>query len=81
MVVLLVPVAVSSARNKRRLDTHLYCHTWNFSPEELARLTDIIHGRSTAREKWELSNPIRTYCPEADTPIWEHIEGSRTYGG
>jgi len=28
------------------------------------------------REKWEYSYPIRTYCPEAHTPIWEHIEGS-----
>ena len=23
-----------------------------------------------------LSNPIHTYCPEADTPIWEFIEGT-----
>ena len=29
-----------------------------------------------AGEKWELFNPTRTYCPEADTPIWEYIEGS-----
>ena len=29
-----------------------------------------------AGEKWEYSYPIRTYCPEAHTPIWEHIEGS-----
>jgi hypothetical protein len=27
-------------------------------------------------EKWELSHPIHTYCPEATTPIWEYIEGT-----
>ena len=27
-------------------------------------------------EKWELSHPIHTYCPETTTPIWEHIEGT-----
>ena len=27
-------------------------------------------------EKWELKQPIRTYCPEVDTPIWEYIEGT-----
>ena len=54
----------------------LTCYTWNFSPYEVARLEDIIHGRSMTGEKWELQHPIRTYCPEADTPIWEYIEGT-----
>jgi hypothetical protein len=54
----------------------LYCHTWNLSQEETVRLKDIIHGRSMSGEKWELSHPIHTYCPEANTPIWEHIEGT-----
>ena len=54
----------------------LYCYTWNLLQEETTRLTDIIHGRSMSGEKWELSHPIHTYCPEATTPIWEHIEGT-----
>ena len=62
--------------NKTRNLTNLYCHTWNFSPEEVSRLTDIVHGRFMAGEKWILSNPIHTYSPEADTLIWEHIEGT-----
>jgi hypothetical protein len=66
---------VRPSNNTRNLTT-LYCHTWNFSPEEVSRLTDIVHGRSMTGEKWILSNPIHTYCPEADTPIWEFIEGT-----
>jgi hypothetical protein len=42
----------------------------------MVRLEDIIHGRSMSGEKWELSQPTRTYCPEANTPIWEYIEGT-----
>jgi hypothetical protein len=44
----------------------------------MVRLEDIIHGRSMTGEKCELYYPIRTYCPEADTPIWEYIEGTHS---
>jgi hypothetical protein len=54
----------------------LYCYTWNLLQEETTRLTDIIHGRFMSGEKWELSHPIHTYCPEVTTPIWKHIEGT-----
>ena len=59
-----------------RNQSSLSCYTWNFSSDEVARLVDLIHGRSMTGEKWELKQPIRTYCPEADTPIWEFIEGT-----
>jgi hypothetical protein len=37
--------------HKTRNLTNLHCHTWNFSPEEISRLTDLVHGRFMAAEK------------------------------
>ena len=66
----------SCPSHSTRNQSSLSCYTWNFSSDEVARLVDLIHGRSMTGEKWELKQPIRTYCPEADTPIWELIEGT-----